>query len=87
MAKAEESPQIKRAREKLRKNLEVEHQHFTTEALQEMTKKIRSLVIKSHPEVRYLRSKKFVLFDENIHTAKLKSKQIQKLQDTLKNML
>lgn len=86
MAKKEakkESRHIQKARSKLKKRLQMEHRHFTTEALEEMTKRIRQTIIRHHPEMGYLKSKKFSLFDENHHTAKTKSKYILKMQKML----
>lgn len=84
MAKANESRQVRRAREKLKKNLEIEHQKFTTESLNEMAKKIRSSIVRHHSE-SFLKTRKFTLFDENSHTAKTRSKQILKLQGMLQS--
>lgn len=85
--KAKESRQVKRAREKLKKTLEIEHKKFTTEALQDMAKKIRTLLVRHHPEPTFLRKRKFTIFDENAHSARTRSKAIIKLQHMLQNNL
>lgn len=82
--KAPESRQIKKARARLKKNLEKEHQKFTSETLQEIGKKIRGSITRHHKEPNYLKKHRFTFFDENAHPAKLKSKQILKLQEMLK---
>lgn len=81
--KTKESPQIQKARNKLKKKLHIEQKKFTSEALENMTNKIRMMISKHHPEKSYLKQKKFTLFDENTHTAKTKSKHIIKLRKML----
>ena len=83
--KAKESRQVKRAREKLKKNLEIEHKKFTSEALQDMAKKIRTLIGRHHPEPNFLRKRKFTIFDENVHSARTKSRAVLKLQQMLQS--
>lgn len=78
-----ESRHIQKVRSKLKKRLQMEHRHFTTEALTEMANRIRHTIIRHHPEMEYLKGKKFSLFDENHHTAKPKSKHILKMQQML----
>jgi len=77
--KAKESTQVKKAREKLKKQLQVEHKQITSNTLGEMSKRIRSSIVRHHPEGSYLRKKKFSLFDENLHTAEIKNRHIRKL--------
>ena len=50
-SKVKESRQVQKAREKLKKHLEVEHQQFTTDALQEMARKIRFALFRHNPEL------------------------------------
>jgi hypothetical protein len=82
--KAKESRQIKKAREKLKKNLDTQQKKFTSEALQNMAKKIRTLLVRHH-EPAHLRKRKFTIFDENAHSARTKSRAILKLQQMLQN--
>lgn len=82
--KASESKQVTRAREKLKKRLAIEHEKFTRDALLEMSQKIRSSLVRQHPEPSFLKKKKLTIFDENKHTAQTKSKQILKLEKMLK---
>lgn len=75
---AKESKQVTNARKKLQKTLEIEHQKFTTEALQEIAKSLRASIARHHPEPEYLAKRKFILYNSNENPAKIKSKQILK---------
>ena len=81
--KAKESSLVRKAREKLKKQLQYEHKQMTSEALGEMSKRIRSSIARHHPEASYLKKRKFTLFDENLHSAETKSHHIRKMINLL----
>lgn len=81
--RAKESRQVEKAREKLRKKIEAEHQKFSSKALQEIAIRLRTSISRHHPEMKNLKQRKFTLFDENTHTAETKSRQVLKLQKML----
>lgn len=83
--KAKESSQVSRARNKLKRQLNVEHKQFTSEALNQMAETIRLHIKTHHPEKGFLKKKKFVLFDENQHSANTKSLFINKLYKMLRS--
>ena len=83
---AKESRLVQRARQKLKDTLSIEHKKFTTEALDSMVHKIRSSILRHHPELETLRKRDFALFDENLDTAKIKNKQILKMEKLLKKL-
>lgn len=85
MKSAKESKQVATARRKLQKTLEIEHQKFTSEALQKIALSLKASIARHHPESKYLSKRKFVLFDENTHPAKIRSKQILKHLQTKKD--
>lgn len=80
--KADESRLVKTAREKLRKRLIVEKNRFSPEALSKVRTAIRASIQRvNQPD--FLEKRTFSLFDENLHSAKTKSKAILKLQTIL----
>lgn len=81
--KAKESQKIKKAREKLRAQLQKEHKKFSHDALHAVSKRIKKDIYRHHPEINPLQEKKIVLFDENHHTAQIKSNHILKLKKIL----
>lgn len=83
--KAKESASVQKARNKLKKQLSIEHKKFTTEALEKMGQAIRMTINRHHPENSFLKKKKFTIFDENAHTAATKSKHILKLKKMLES--
>jgi hypothetical protein len=80
---AKESRLVQKAREKLEKNLEIEHQAFTPETLDIMADKIRKSIVRHHPEPSFLKKRKFTLFTGGANPAATKSKQVLKLQKML----
>lgn len=82
----EESKQVQRAREKLKKKLEVEHHKFTTDALQEMSRKIRTLIFRKHSESESpLKGRKVTLVDQEHILTESKNKKVQRIQNMLKS--
>lgn len=84
MPKVKESPQVKKIREKLRKEIQKEHKIMTSKGLKEISKKVRALLQRQHPPSKSLKQKDVTLFDENQHPAAIKSKYILKLHELLK---
>lgn len=83
---AQESVQVKKAREKLRKQLEEEGKRVTPEALKEMQDKIYRWIERHSRERINLREKNialYSLFDNDAHSAKTMSKFVQKLRDQI----
>lgn len=79
LIKSQESVQIRRARRKLKKQLQEEEKKITPEALQKVSESIY-LWLSRHSEERIaLKDKNITLFDENQHSAKIKSKFIDSL--------
>jgi hypothetical protein len=86
-AKAKESAQVKKARKKLKQQLDTEHKRITKEALDKMTESIQRWISRHANERLPLKDKSFTLFDENQHSARTKSKFIQHLLGDLKNQM
>jgi hypothetical protein len=71
---AEESLKTRRAREKLKKQLEVLEKKLTSQALEKKTIEIHRWIARHAPHRVTLRSKTISLFDENQNAAKLSRK-------------
>lgn len=83
-AKAKESAQVEKARAKLKKTMEREHQRMTQEALRQMERVIEHQLERHKNERINLTSKNIELFDSNRHPAKVKSKFVAHLLSELK---
>lgn len=68
---ADESPKTKRAREKLKKQLEAVEKKITPQALEKKTIEIHRWIARHAHQRVILRSKAISLFDENQNAAKL----------------
>jgi len=71
---AEESPKIKKTREKLRQHFCEMDQNVTPQALKRKSHEIHSWISRSAPHRVVLKSKAIALFDENQNTAALSEK-------------
>ena len=77
--KTKESIQVKRARKKLQKQLQEEEKMVTPQALRKMSESIH-LWLSRHSEERIpLKDKNITLFDENQHSAKIRSRFVTSL--------
>jgi hypothetical protein len=81
--KAEESHQVQKARKKLEKQLAVENRLINEKAINQMKKAIQ-IYIKRHKDQRIELQERLELFDENRHSAKVKSKFVNQLLTQLK---
>lgn len=79
---AEESLKTKRAREKLRKQIEESESKITPEALKEKTKEIHRWIARHAHHRITLKNKDISLFDENQNTAKL-SQRVTVIADSI----
>lgn len=79
MLKSQESIQIKRARRKLKKQLQEEEKQITPQALQKMSQSIHQWISRHSDDRIQLKDKNITLFDANQHSAKIKSKFIDSL--------
>ncbi|MGM0440151.1 MAG: hypothetical protein ACQEP8_03445 [Chlamydiota bacterium] len=80
---APESDKIRRAREKLQQKLLEDDKLITPEALTAAIEKIRRRIERHSGERLSLKDKSITLFDENVHTAKIRSPFIKKLEDRI----
>jgi hypothetical protein len=80
---AKESRFIDAARSRLKLTLAHEHQKFSPASLKRISQAIRSSINRHHPEL-HLKEREIVVFDENAHTAQVKSGDILALKNTLK---
>jgi hypothetical protein len=82
--KAKESEQVMKARKKLERKIQEQNRHMTSEALRQMALLIEQQLVRHARERISLKSKEISLFDENRHSAKVKSKFVTQLLGTLK---
>lgn len=82
--KAKESPQIQKARKKIKQQLAAAEKRVNTEALREMRALIQRQIARHTAERVDLKSK-VVTFDENKHSAKTESKFVNRLLKQLKH--
>lgn len=82
----EESAKTKKAREKLRKQLEDLQLKITPQALKEKTVEIQRRIARHADQRVVLREKSISLFDENQNAAKL-SQRIAKIADQMSRLL
>ncbi len=89
----DESLQVKKAREKLRKKLESTEEKVTKQALERKSMEIHRWIAKNSSDRVVLVDKEIALFDENRHAAKVSQKviavaeKIQKDAQALQNLL
>ncbi len=83
---APESTKTRKAREKLRKQLEVLEKKITPQALEKKTVEIHRWIARHAHHRVVLRTKTISLFDENQNTAKI-SQRIQSLAESLGQQL
>ncbi|MFT4552100.1 MAG: hypothetical protein ACI9S8_000722 [Chlamydiales bacterium] len=86
MGVAQESDQVKKAREKLKRQFEEETKLITPEALKEVQDKIYRWIERHSRERVNLRERniaQYTLFDTNEHPAKTTSKFVQRLKSQL----
>jgi hypothetical protein len=81
---AEESLKTRKAREKLKKQLEIFDRQITPQALEEKTVEIHRRIARLAQERVVLKTKNICLFDENQNTAELSQRVVQ-LASQLKN--
>ncbi len=81
--KAEESDNIKRARQKLEKKLSKERELFNPEKLKEVRRQIYRWIERNASDRVSLKEKNIELFDENVHPATTSSKFVKELRDKL----
>ena len=82
--KAKESLQIRRARKKIKQQLDESEKQTNEEALHKMSKIIQRQLARRSVDRIDLRTKTITLFDENQHPAKTESKFINRLMSQLK---
>ena len=82
--KAEESPQVKKARKKLEKQVKKENKLINQAAIEQMKKAIQVRIKRQGPARVPLAEKSVELFDENRHPATAKSKHVKQLLHQLK---
>lgn len=79
ITKAKESPQVTRARKKLKKQFQEQSRLINAQALKEMDEGIRLWLERHSSERIKLQNKTITIFDENQHPEKIHSKFIHKL--------
>ena len=83
-SRAKESAHVAKAREKLKQKIERENLRMTQEALRQMARVIELQLARHEGERINLKTKEIELFDENRHSAKVKSKFVAHLLGQLK---
>lgn len=83
--KAEESPQIKKARQKILRQIEAAEKRINPEALDRMSLLIKRQLTRHSPERISLKSKSITLFDENRHSAQTESRFIKRLMQQIEH--
>lgn len=81
--KAEESKQVQKAREKLKRQIHEEHMLVTEEALRKGSEEIKNWISRHAKDRVKLKGKDITLFDENKHPAKLHSRYVKHLLQDL----
>lgn len=85
VVKAKESPQVQKARKKIKQQLAAAEKRINDEALKEMRLLIQRQIARHHSERIDLKTKMVTLFDENAHPAKTESKFVNRLLKQLKH--
>jgi lysyl-tRNA synthetase class I len=78
-AKAKESKQVEKARNKLKLQIQEEHQMVTENKLREVSQDIKNWISRHAPERVKLKQKDISLFDANQHPEKVHSRYIKNL--------
>jgi hypothetical protein len=84
MTDAEESKQVQRAREKIAKKHAKDNSMIDQRALDEMKQAIKHRIDRYSKDRIPLKSKQIALFDENKHIAKIRSKFVKNLENSLR---
>ena len=84
-SKAKESPQIPKARRKLKQQMASEQKAVTASALDKMAKNIEYWLNRHKTERIELKDKAITLFDENRHSARIHSKFIKQMLQNLQH--
>lgn len=77
--KANESPDIRKLRAKLKHQIGTQNKKINPKALHKMSKMIKHWISRHEGERITLKSKDIKIFDENVHPAQIKSKYIRHL--------
>lgn len=85
VVKAKESPQVQKARKKIKQQLAAAEKRINDEALKEMRLLIQRQIARHHAERVDLKTKVVTLFDENKHPAQTESKFVNRLLKDLKH--
>lgn len=83
--KAKESPQVQKARRKIKRQLKAAERKMNPETLKAMSQLIKQQLARHQSERINLRKREFTIFDENQHPAKTESKFIMKLLHDLEH--
>lgn len=86
--KAKESPQVQKARQKIKQQLADADKRINPESLKEMTLLIQRQILRHTPDRVSLKTKQVSrqpLFDENKHSAKIESKFVRHLLKELQH--
>jgi hypothetical protein len=84
MAKAKESRQIQKARQKIKKQLAAAEKRVNPDALSSMSRLIQRQIARHSSERIDLKNRQITLFDENQHPAKTESRFISTLMNQIK---
>lgn len=84
-AKAKESIQVRKAREKIKKQLAKEHEAIQPDSIHAMSIIIKRQIARHSDERVSLKNREIVLFDENKHPAKSESKFVKRLLNELQS--
>ncbi len=85
VAKAKESYQIQKARKKLAKQFEAEDKRINQKAIDQMKQAIQIWISRHKAERVELKDLQVELFDENKHSAQVKSKFVKEMLQKLKS--
>jgi len=81
--KAKESPQIQKARKKIKRQLQAADKRINPETLAAMRQLIKLQLARHQPERIALKSRQVTIFDENQHPAKTESRFVTHLLQQL----
>lgn len=84
-AKAKESPQIQKARKKIKQQLKAAEKRMNAEALQTMSRLIKEQLSRQKSGRIDLKDRQITTFDENQHPAKTESKFVLNLIHQIKD--
>lgn len=83
--KAKDSPQVQKARKKIKQQLDKADKRINAEALSEMSRLIQRQMQRKATDRVNLKSKTVTFFDENRHPAKTESKFVRRLLKQLQH--